>query len=95
LSAEWIAATVRFLLLGFASETTVDELVSLRIQEALDKLNSLNTGTDNSSISSCKSLVAALRTLVVSCSYSALFTLSQSLSILSKAAELCPEDGVM
>lgn len=64
-AAEWIAASFRYLLLGFGDEAAVDDLIDLGILRSLDKLNKLSTNDDSTSLKTCKSLVAAFRTLVL------------------------------
>jgi len=63
-SAEWIAATIRYLLLGYGDAAAVDDLIEMGIMRSLDKLNKLPSNDDETAIRTCKSLVAALRTLV-------------------------------
>ena len=63
-STEWIASTFRYLLLGYGDESAVDELIEMGILRSLDKINKLASADDAVSLRTCKSLVAALRTLV-------------------------------
>ena len=64
-STEWIASTFRYLLLGYGDESAVDELIDMGILRSLDKINKLASADDAVSLRTCKSLVAALRTLVL------------------------------
>ena len=91
LTLEWIAATAKFLVLGY---NNISELLDIGIPHALSTLNGSNIGDDTTAKNIASSLVAALRILVTQCPSDSVHQLAwaESISILSKGVKLCSDD---